>query len=340
MYRPPSLGRDGVVRPGVDDYPEFGDFWDSYMREGEYEPWYELYTDVYACAEYVISTEADEDWLRGMNADIDALLALATEQDRRRELGRPLYDIRDDEGAFDSFLVDFRARVERQLAGDRSRPLVDPRGPRTKVPPVSPQGYDVTLPSAGSFDNLPIAEAAVEGVLEGYADRLRETFADSRPGVTRRLPPLRCRYDQEVGLVAVRDGDPVRTRMAIVLLHDVGGESHVFSAYPMEEVPEPPPFDALGVLFGGWLHADWVDDYPDGACDPVEQVRRFAASEPVDVVEQAAYELEVVRGTGTEADRARAVRGMCSFFLPRPEGQLDAFLAEAAQVIAEVLASR
>ena len=29
------------------------------------------------------------------------------------------------------------------------------------------------------------------------------------------------------------------------------------------------------------LHADWVDDYPDGACDPVEQVRRIYTIEDV-----------------------------------------------------------
>ena len=319
---------------------ELDDFWKDYMFDfspaGEMA-WWEEYTDVYDAAEHFV-IENEPDGLAGSLRELDELLALPTEQDRRQAIQYPLRDIEDDEGALDTFLHALRARVERQLAGDLSRPLVDPRGPRK--PPTSPQGYDISLPSAGSFDNLPIAEAVVEGVLEGYADRLRETFADSRSGVTRRLPPLRTRFDQEVGLVAVRDGEPVRTRTAVVLLHDRGGEAHVFNSFPMEEVPAPPPFDALGVLFGAWLHADWVDDYPRGERDPVEQVRRFATSEPVDVVEQAAYELEVVRSTGTEQDRRRAIRGMCSFFLPRPEGQVDAFLAEAAQVLAEVLRSR
>lgn len=329
--------RDAESRDGY--YEGFYDFVEFYLDVQMHAELDYLSPDPWANAETHIRTLQPTEQQLALD-DIDELMALPTEQDRRKAFRHELYTIPDDPGAWDAFLAAYRERVLRERAGDRSRPLVDPRGPRKKLPPVSPQGYDVTLASAGSFDNLPVAEAAVEGVLEGYADRLRETFADSRPGVTRRLPPLRCRYDQEVGLVAVRDGDPVRTRTAVVLLHDVGGQSHVFSAYPMEDVPPPPPFDALGVLFGGWLHADWVDDYPDGACDPVEQVRRFAASEPVDVVEQAAYELEVVRGTGTEADRRRAVRGMCSFFLPRPEGQLDAFLAEAAQVIAEVLRRR
>jgi hypothetical protein len=101
----------------------------------------------------------------------------------------------------------------------------------------------------------------------------------------------------------------------------------------MEEVPEPPPFQALSVLFAGWLHADWVDDYPHGEWDPVEQVRRFAAAEPRETVEEAAAELATLRSSGTEDDHRCAVRGLCSFFLPRPPGQLDRFLAEAAQVL-------
>jgi hypothetical protein len=146
---------------------------------------------------------------------------------------------------------------------------------------------------------------------------------------------MRMRFDREVGLVAVRDGEPQRTRLAVVLLHDVGGEPLVYSSFPMEEVPAPPPFDALSVLFAGWLHADWVDDYPHGEWDPVEQVRRFAAAEPRETVEEAAEQLRVLRSSGSEDDRRRAIRGLCSYFLPRPPGQLDRFLAETAEVLAE-----
>jgi hypothetical protein len=149
---------------------------------------------------------------------------------------------------------------------------------------------------------------------------------------------MRMRFDRDVGLVAVRDGEPQRTRLAVVLLHDVGGEPLVYNSFPMEEVPEPPPFDALSVLFAGWLHADWVDDYAHGEWDPVEQVRRFARSEPRETVEDAAEQLAALRSSGTEDDRRRAVRGLCSYFLPRPPGQLDRFLEEAAQVLAEATA--
>jgi hypothetical protein len=146
---------------------------------------------------------------------------------------------------------------------------------------------------------------------------------------------MRMRFDREVGMVAVRDAGVQPTRLAVVLLHDVGGEPLVCNAFPMEEVPEPPRFEALSILLGSWLHADWVDDYPADASDPVEQVRRFARAEPHETVARAVEELEALQSAGTEDDRRRAVRGLCSYFLPRPPGQLDAFLAEAAQVLRE-----
>lgn len=312
------------------------DFWQTYMFDGEPgDRWYEKHTDVYACAEYVISRESDEEDLRGHIEEIDALMNLPHEAERRRELGQQLNDIDDEPGAFDAFLRDFRARCERQLAGDLSQPLVDPRGPRKRRggPPLSPQGYDISLPSAGSFASQEVAEAVVEAVLKAYGDRIRRSFARSTSGVTRRLPPMRMRFDKEVGLVAVRDGQDHRTRRAVVLLHDVEGEPLVFNSFPMEEVPDPPQFEALSVLFGGWLHADWVDEFPADARDPVEQVRRFAANEPRETVKQAAAQLEALRSSGTEDDRRQAVRGLCSYFLPRPPGQLDRFLEEAAQVL-------
>lgn len=317
------------------DYFRFADFWINYEYGTQDETFSYPNVDVYAFAEHFIAELCDEEDLRGMVVEIDGLLRLPTEEIRRAMLEETLHDIDDDEGAFDSFLHDFRARCERQLAGDPSQPLVDPRGPRRSRggPPVSVQGYDVSLPSAGSFDSVQVAEAVVDAVLKSYADNVRAFFARAAPGVTRRLPPLRMRFDREVGLVAVRDGRHHRTRLAVVLLHDVEGEPLVYNSFPMEEVAEPPPFEALSVLFAGWLHADWVDDYPAGEWDPVEQVRRFAANEPHETVEQAAAELQALREAGTEDDRRVAVRGLCSYFLPRPPGQLDRFLAEAADVL-------
>lgn len=320
----------------VRDETFFDDFWVSYMcDDGQEQDWRLDYTDIYAAAE-AFMIEAIPSELEGTRRDLDALFALPSEQDRRVAIANVIEDVDDDPGSLDAFLADFSARLDRQLAGDLSQPLVDPRGPRKRRggPPVSVQGYDVSLPSAGSFDSAQVAEAVVGAVLKSYADSTRAFFARSAPGITRRLPPLRMRFDREVGLVAVRDGQHHRTRLAVVLLHDVGGEPLVYNSFPMEEVPEPPRFEALSVMFAGWLHADWVDDYPAGAWDPVEQVRRFAASEPRETVERAAEELAALRATGTEDDRRAAVRGLCSYFVPRPPGQLDSFLAEAAEVLA------
>ena len=157
-----------------EELSELDDLWRDYMFDhspaGEMA-WWEEYTDVYDAAEHFV-VENDEEGLRGSAAEIDALLALPTEQDRRAAIRYPLRDIEDDEGAFDTLLLALRARIERQLAGDDSRPLVDPRGPRPprKSAPVSPQGYDVSLPSAGSFHNAQVAEAVVDAVLKAYGD--------------------------------------------------------------------------------------------------------------------------------------------------------------------------
>ncbi len=297
--------------------------------------------DIYDCAEAYIAGFMPEDVAQSL-AELEALAALPTEQARRRAYGYDPEEIPQEEGAWDEFMAAFRARVLREMDGDRSQPMVNPRGRVEVLPgtPLSPQGYDVSLPSAGSFDNEPVATAVVEAALEAYGDRMRTSFEDSVPGVTRRLQPMRVRFDQTVGVVALRDGGDLRTRLAVVLVHDVGGKAHVFNAFPMEEVPEPPQFKSLSVLCGGWLHADWVDDYPRGRWDPVEQVRRFATTEPPEVVEQAAVELAAVRATGTEDDRRRAIRGLCSYFLPRPAGQLDRFLSEVAEVLDNAVGGR
>lgn len=294
--------------------------------------------DYYANAEEWIFN-ANEPRLWKMLDEIDALLALPTEPERRKAVKPWLYGIPEEDGAWDRFLNDFRARVERELAGDRSQPLVDPRGP-VPAPDTSPQGYDVTRPSAGRFSSQAVADAVYKSIAERYADRIDAFMESAQPGVDRRLPPMRMRFDRQVGVVALRDGGDLQTRLAVLLVRDRGGEAHATDLFPMEEVPEPPRFEALSVLFAGWLHPDWEGEHPEFRPDPVEQVRRFAASEPRQTVETAALELSALRAAGSEEDRKRAVRGLCSFFLPRPEGQLDAFLAEAAGVIDEVLRTR
>lgn len=114
--------------------------------------------------------------------DIDELRALPTEEERRNAFRFNLYTIPEEPGAWDAFVADFRARIVREQAGDRSQPLVDVWGAQKRGLPVSPQGYDVSLPSAGSFDNQQIAEAVVDAVLKAYAERNRHFFKDSRPG--------------------------------------------------------------------------------------------------------------------------------------------------------------
>jgi hypothetical protein len=191
-----------VIRDTSKDgyYEGFIDFCDLYLDPQMHAEMDDWSPDPWANAERHISNLRPEDLLLAL-ADIDELMALPTEQERRRAFGYDLFGIPEEPGAGDAFMAEFRARVEREQVGDLSQPLVDPRGPRKRRggPPLSPQGYDVSLPSAGSFDSAGVAEAVVGAVLKAYGDRVRGFFEGSAPGVTRRLPPMRMRFDREVG---------------------------------------------------------------------------------------------------------------------------------------------
>lgn len=195
----------------------------------------------------------------------------------------------------------------------------------------STQGYDTTPLWASSFPDLATADRCATAVLQAHGDRVRAAFADSRPGVTRRLAPLRHELDDPVGTVVDRDERQSATRTAVVLLHDVGGGAQVFSCHPAPAVPQPPDLPTLAVLLGGYLHPDWLDEHPAG--HPLAAVGLFALTEP-GLVPAAIAELQQLAETGDERQHRDVVTALGSAFVPRPSGQLDQFLSEARAFLA------
>lgn len=195
----------------------------------------------------------------------------------------------------------------------------------------STQGYDTTPLWASSFPDRATAERCATAVLQAHGDRVRAVFADSQPGVTRRLAPLQHELDQPVGTVVDRDGRHIRTRTAVVLLHDVGGGAQVFSCHPAPAGPPTSGMPTLAVLFGAYLHPDWLDEHLAG--HPLAAVGLFALSEP-GLVPAAMAELQQLTSTGDERQHRDVVTALGSAFVPRPPGQLDQFLAEARAFLA------
>lgn len=190
--------------------------------------------------------------------------------------------------------------------------------------------YDVTLPSAGSFPDLATANDVTATIVRAHAEELTAFFARSRMGTIRRMRPLRRSFDESVGTVALRSGETLEAHRAVVLVHDVEGGALVFATFPEEELAQAPfAAPALEVLFGAYLHADWPDEH-DG---PLAAVRLFMAAEDDEVAAAARQQLAQLASWGDEKARREAARAFGSYFVPRPPGQLDRFLAEAAQAL-------
>ena len=209
-----------------------------------------------------------------------------------------------------------------------STPAPSTPAPSTSAPP---QAYDTTPLWASSFPDAATADRRATAVLQAHGDRVRTVFSTSRPGITRRLAPLRHDLDEPVGIVVDREGRQGETRTAVVLLHDIGGGAHVFSCHPAPTLPPLPEMPALAVLFGAYLHPDWLDEHP--GAHPLAPVGLFALTEP-GLVPAAMAELEQLSATRDEQQRGGAVVTLGSAFVPRPPGQLDRFLAEARAFLA------
>lgn len=182
--------------------------------------------------------------------------------------------------------------------------------------------YDTVPVAAASYPDLETAERCTTAVVQAHAEHLRAFFADSTPGVHRRLAPIRLDLEEPVGMVVDRDGGVHEdATIATVLLLDVGGGGvQVLSSHPELMLSAPPDLPGLAVLFGAYFESDWRDE----DLDPLAVVRRFCEQEP------AAREAAVQEWPRLHP---QDVAALGSYFVPRPPGQLEAFLIEAGAVL-------
>ncbi len=170
--------------------------------------------------------------------------------------------------------------------------------------------WDMQATEAGSYPDVETANRCATAIIRAHEAEVR-AFMDSGRA---RCRPLRLDFDEPVGRVVTRDGDRFDSRHAVLLLHNAGGRPLIFATYPAQRVEPPSGWPELELLFGAYLHPDWLDD----AEDPVEAVRTYDGD--------ARDELDRLLSTGTEDDRREIVRSLGSAFVPRPAGELDRFL--------------
>lgn len=185
--------------------------------------------------------------------------------------------------------------------------------------------WDMTLIGAGSYPDLIAAEACVNVIFRAHADEI-VAFCE---GPRKRMRPLRAAFDDEVGEVATRDEVVVQPHTATVLVHNDGGFPLVFTSCPEEPRPSALDLPMLDVLFGAYLHPDWIDDHDS----PLDVLAAFVAENPPGDRLAAVAELEQLAATGTEDHRRTAMLALGSYFVPRPAGQVDRFLALATSYL-------
>lgn len=181
--------------------------------------------------------------------------------------------------------------------------------------------WDTSLIGAGSYPDLAAAEVCVNVIFRAHGPEI-SAFCE---GPRKRMRPLRAEFDEEVGTLVNRDQLVVHPRTATLLVHNDGGTPLVFNSCPEEPRPPAPDLASLDVLFGAYFHPDWIDDHDS----PLDVLSAFVAENSTQERQRALAELKQLAGTGSEEDRRAAMLGLGSYFVPRPPGQVDAFLAMA-----------
>jgi hypothetical protein len=189
---------------------------------------------------------------------------------------------------------------------------------------------DRTVEARGLFTDLATEWRCVEQVIAGHGGWWARG-SRALPAERRRSVPLRWLFDEPVGMVHTRDGASVPGRIASVVVEvSVEGRSRVVVAHPELPLPPAPSLPVLEVLFGSYFHQEWRLRQDD----PLDVVAAFRGDSDDATLECAGRELATLAGSGSELTRRTFVRGLGSTFVPRPEGQLDEFLAHAARLLA------
>lgn len=185
--------------------------------------------------------------------------------------------------------------------------------------------YDLTVEARGTFSDELVRERCVEQVLAGHAGPLTRLRRATPRGKRRRMAPLRWLFEEAIGTVCGRDGGSAPARIASVIPEARDDTVHVVLAHPELPLPPAPAMPAAELLFGSYLHEQWQEEHEH----PLDAVRQLRDTLSADTRAATARELAVLLARGSELTRRTVVRGLGSAFVPRPDGQLDQFLAEA-----------
>ena len=264
----------------------------------EFESPYEAFEAHLCCCD-------DED-LHGLISEIDMLMSeLSSEQERLELLPKEGLWQRP-KGYLDAWLLAVRQRARQALLGDHSQPLTDPEGP----------AYDLLPPYIGGWLHGEQAEDVATQVLAahtGYVQLLEQVDAPRSVVMRTDIGGARTVQLRDTGAV-------VPAPYGCVVLHRLVRARTVF--VEPERVPEPAGFPALGLFLSSYLRPGWWEKYTN----PLEGILVFRREQGVELTAAALRELPALQAHGEEDDRRELLQQLGSYFVPRRDGEVDAFL--------------
>ena len=250
--------------------------------------------------------DCEEADLHGLISEIDMLMSeLSSEQERLELLPKEGLWKRP-EGYVDAWLLVVRQRAQQALLGDHSQPLTDPEGP----------AYDLLPPYIGGWLHGAQADDVATQVLAahpGYVQLLEQVDAPRSVVMRTDIGGARTVQLRDTGAV-------VPAPFGCVVLHRLVRARTVF--VEPERVPEPAGFPALGLFLSSYLRPGWWEKYTN----PLEGILVFRREQGVELTAAALRELPALQAHGEEDDRRELLQQLGSYFVPRRDGEVDAFL--------------
>lgn len=269
-----------------------------------HEDWRDLFASPYEAAEEFLGDVDDAERQRVV-ADVDELFAQHSSRERLASVSEEGF-WRRDEAYVDAWLLAVRRRAQQALAGDHSQPLTDPAGP----------AYDQLPPYIGGWLQGELADAVAEQVLAAHTEYVQFLEQVDAP----RSVVMRSRISGG-RTVQLRDtGEVVPAPFGCVVLHRLVRARTVF--VEPEREPEPVGFPALGLFFSSYLRPGWWEKYTN----PLEGILVFRREQGVELTAAALRELPVLQAYGSPGDRRELLQRLGSYFVPRRDNEVDAFL--------------
>ena len=288
--------------------------------------WYEwAFGDPYWTDYYASAYGAAEQWLQRQEpgtvsqlvTEVEALLALPTEQDRLTSIGGLLPGAGPEPGGADRFLQALLSRCLRLLAGDDGEPLADPPSDDVRQPP-----YD-----------LPVLDDASRRVVHDLVGQEHDEVMRAREVMGEACTPV-LRVDvPSLGLSAleVATGLVLPATVGCVVVH---AKTPVLRAEPAllvstwVEPARPAATHAialpwLSLLFGAYYRPTWHRDFTGLADGPAVS---FGLEQPAERIEHSRREIDLLLGLPDEGARRQALLSVGSSHVPVVPGRTDRLL--------------